>query len=229
MLYEVPRWVRWPIALLVGFCVGALVDFWLTHRPVGERQPPTSIAGRPADMATSPSGPAATATSGRGAALPPVAEVPHPGAPADVTTLHQRRLTPPIDGADVERWKGSFSETHGGHPHEAVDILAPRGTAVHAVDAGSIAKLFTSKAGGLTIYQFDPARQFVYYYAHLDSYQPGLHEGDPVAPGQVIGFVGTTGNSPPGTPHLHFAISRLGEGEGWWQGTPLDPYDVFKR
>jgi murein DD-endopeptidase MepM/ murein hydrolase activator NlpD len=110
-----------------------------------------------------------------------------------------------------------------------VDILAPRRTPVRAVDAGTIARLFTSKAGGLTIYQFDPGRQFVYYYAHLDSYEPALREGDPVLPGQVIAYVGTTGNAPPDTPHLHFAISRLASGEGWWQGTPVDPYEVFRR
>ena len=109
-----------------------------------------------------------------------------------------------------------------------MDILAPRGTPVVAAVGGRIAKLFTSAAGGLTIYQFDEAEQFCYYYAHLDSYAPDLNEGQIVQRGQVIGYVGTTGNAPPDTPHLHFAIYRLGAEKRWWDGTPIDPIDVLR-
>jgi murein DD-endopeptidase MepM/ murein hydrolase activator NlpD len=109
-----------------------------------------------------------------------------------------------------------------------MDILAPRHTPVVAVEAGTIARLFSSARGGLTIYQFDPASTYVYYYAHLERYAPGLKEGAAVQPGKVIGFVGTSGNAPPDTPHLHFAIFKLTEKKRWWEGTPIDPYLVLR-
>jgi murein DD-endopeptidase MepM/ murein hydrolase activator NlpD len=136
----------------------------------------------------------------------------------------------PIDGENVESLKGGFAETRGGsRPHEAVDILAPRNTPVHAVESGTIAKLFSSKAGGLTIYQFDPSGRYCYYYAHLQRYADGLGDGQPVSQGDVIGYVGTTGNAPPNTPHLHFAVFELNADRHWWQGKALDPYRVFKE
>ena len=94
--------------------------------------------------------------------------------------------------------------------------------------AGSIAKLFTSKAGGLTIYQFDPAGRLCYYYAHLERYADGLKDGQTVSQGDVIGYVGTTGNAPANTPHLHFAVFELNADKHWWQGRAIDPYRVFK-
>jgi murein DD-endopeptidase MepM/ murein hydrolase activator NlpD len=116
----------------------------------------------------------------------------------------------------------------GGREHEALDILAPRGTPVVAVEDGTIAKLFTSKAGGITVYQFDPAQTYTYYYAHLDRYADGLKEGAAVHRGQVLGYVGTSGNAPKDTPHLHFAIFRLTADKHWLEGTPIDPYDILK-
>ncbi len=148
---------------------------------------------------------------------------------AVITALRQRGLRLPIDDADVERLKGMFARTRDGNPpHEAVDIVAPRDTPIHAVDDGTIAKLFTSQAGGLTIYQFDLDQRFCYYYAHLERYATGLVEGQRVARGDVVGFVGTSGNAPPDTPHLHFAISELDAERQWWSGRPIDPYLVFK-
>jgi murein DD-endopeptidase MepM/ murein hydrolase activator NlpD len=135
----------------------------------------------------------------------------------------------PIDNADVERLKGMFGESRGENlAHEAVDILAPRNTPVHAVEDGTIAKLFTSKAGGLTIYQFDPEQRFCYYYAHLEGYASGLGDGQRVTRGEVIGFVGTSGDAPIDTPHLHFAILELDAERRWWRGRPIDPYLVLK-
>jgi murein DD-endopeptidase MepM/ murein hydrolase activator NlpD len=135
----------------------------------------------------------------------------------------------PIDGEDIESFKGGFAETRGGaRPHEAVDMLAPRNTPVRAVESGTIAKLFTSKAGGLTIYQFDPNGHLCYYYAHLERYADGLKDGQAVSQGDVIGYVGTSGNAPKNTPHLHFAVFELAAGQRWWQGKAIDPYRVFK-
>jgi murein DD-endopeptidase MepM/ murein hydrolase activator NlpD len=99
---------------------------------------------------------------------------------------------------------------------------------VVAVEDGTIAKLFNSKAGGLTVYQFDPGQQYSYYYAHLERYAEGLKEGDRVRRGQVLGYVGTSGNAPKDTPHLHFAVYRLTADKHWWEGTPIDPYDILR-
>ena len=108
-----------------------------------------------------------------------------------------------------------------------MDILAPRNTPVRAVENGTIARLFLSKAGGNTIYQFDPSGRFCYYYAHLERYADGIREGQSVSRSDIIGYVGTSGNAPPNTPHLHFAIFQLTPARHWWQGTPIDPYPVF--
>ena len=126
--------------------------------------------------------------------------------------------------------KGHFAQRRdrGSRGHEAVDILAPRHTPIRAVEDGTIARLFFSKAGGTTLYQFDPERRFVYYYAHLERYAPGIKEGMQVSKGDIIGYVGTSGNAPPNTPHLHFAIFQLTDEKRWWDGKPIDPYLVFQ-
>ena len=146
----------------------------------------------------------------------------------DLANLRARDLMIPVRGVPAGALVSSFADARSGHTHEAIDILAPRGTEVVAVEDGKVAKLFTSAAGGLTIYQFDPKGTFVYYYAHLDSYAAGVKEGDDVKRGQVIGYVGTTGNAPKNTPHLHFAISKLDPDRRWWGGTGLDPFLIWR-
>jgi murein DD-endopeptidase MepM/ murein hydrolase activator NlpD len=106
--------------------------------------------------------------------------------------------------------------------------MAPRRTPVVAAQDGRIVKLFTSKAGGLTIYQFDPSGTFSYYYAHLDGYAPGLHEGQTVQRGELIAYVGSTGNASADAPHLHFAIFVLGPRKEWWKGTPVNPLPFLR-
>jgi murein DD-endopeptidase MepM/ murein hydrolase activator NlpD len=133
-------------------------------------------------------------------------------------------MTPPIRGLVLTNLRDTFEEIHSGHRHEAIDIPEPRGTPVRAVVSGSIRKLFLSKPGGNTIYQFDEVGVYCYYYAHLDGYAEGLHEGMPVKSGEVIGFVGSTGNADSHAPHLHFAIFELGPERLWWQGKAVDPY-----
>jgi murein DD-endopeptidase MepM/ murein hydrolase activator NlpD len=133
-------------------------------------------------------------------------------------------MIPPINGLSLANVRDMFHETHNGHEHEAIDIMVPRGTPVHAVVSGVIRKLFLSKPGGNTIYEFDEMRAHCYYYAHLDSYATGLREGMHVERGDVIGFVGSSGNAVPNAPHLHFAISELGQDKRWWKGKAVDPY-----
>jgi murein DD-endopeptidase MepM/ murein hydrolase activator NlpD len=144
--------------------------------------------------------------------------------------LRRRGLEFPVEGVDRDELRDTFSDTRGqGRSHEALDIMAPRGTAVRAVEDGTIAKLFESRGGGgLTIYQFDPSETFCYYYAHLDGYAFGIREGQAVRRGQVIGYVGSTGNASPDAPHLHFTIFQLTPERKWWKGEPLNPYPVFK-
>jgi murein DD-endopeptidase MepM/ murein hydrolase activator NlpD len=152
-----------------------------------------------------------------------------PQAPAeDVDALRARRLRIPVEGVGGSALASNFHQSRGQRTHEAMDIMAARGTPVVAVEAGRIAKLFTSKLGGLTIYQFDPSETFCYYYAHLDRYAPDLTEGAIVEAGDVIGFVGSTGNASPEAPHLHFAVFKLGPERHWWEGRPLDPYLVLR-
>ena len=148
-------------------------------------------------------------------------------AAADAENLRTRNLVIPVDDVDRNDLHDTYSDARGSRVHEALDILAPRGTHVVAVEDGRIEKLFTSKAGGLTIYQFDPTKTFAYYYAHLDHYANGLVEGQTVKRGDVIGYVGSTGNASPDAPHLHFAIFRLGPERQWWKGEPINPYPIF--
>ena len=146
----------------------------------------------------------------------------------DIAALRSRRLLVPVAGVRPADLVGSFADARGGRAHEALDIAAPRGTPVLAADDGTVLKLFTSRAGGLTIYVADRGRTFIYYYAHLDAYAPALREGQAVAKGQQIGTVGTSGNAPPNTPHLHFAVLRNDDMTKWWTGTPLDPYVILR-
>jgi murein DD-endopeptidase MepM/ murein hydrolase activator NlpD len=133
----------------------------------------------------------------------------------------------PIAGLRASDILDTFYQKRGGRIHEAADIMAPRGTPVLAVASGEIRKLFTSKAGGLTIYQFDRPEVYCYYYAHLDRYADGLKEGMTVQRGQVIGYVGSTGNASPAAPHLHFAIYLLGPEKRWWEGKAINPYPLL--
>ena len=142
-----------------------------------------------------------------------------------VTTIQAQELTsPPIVGLTSKDLRDTFNERRGNSAHGAIDILAPRGTPVFAVVSGAIRKLFLSKPGGLTMYLFDEQERFCYYYAHLDGYQVKLREGKKVKTGELMAYVGSSGNADPRTPHLHFAIFELGPEKQWWKGTPLNPF-----
>lgn len=127
--------------------------------------------------------------------------------------------------------QNTFDDTRGGGTkHEAIDIIAPRGTPVLAVDEGNVVKLFTSKKGGLTVYQYDDSRTYCYYYAHLDRYAEGLKEGMLLRRGDKVGYAGSTGDAQPNNPHLHFAILQLGPDKHWWEHTTaIDPYPILLR
>jgi murein DD-endopeptidase MepM/ murein hydrolase activator NlpD len=137
-----------------------------------------------------------------------------------------RSLVVPVAGIGISGLADTYTQARsGGRVHNAIDILAPHGTPVIAAVDGTVRKLFTSRAGGLTVYQFDVNEERVYYYAHLDRYAD-LAEGQFVTQGTVIGYVGTTGNAG-NTPHLHFSIETLPPTKEWWKGTPLNPYPLL--
>ena len=123
--------------------------------------------------------------------------------------------------------RDNFHEKRGLRTHKALDIMAPRGTPIRAVDGGRIAKLYRGPLAGISVYQFDPGMTRVYFYAHLDRYASGLEEGQAIARGDVIGYVGSTGNAPETAPHLHFAINRLGDDKRWWRGEAVNPYGML--
>jgi murein DD-endopeptidase MepM/ murein hydrolase activator NlpD len=218
----------------LGLVLGVLffVGLWVSGqlRPVN-RVGPRPEAGRPSE----PSAPADPHAPG--AVLPGRVPEEAPGEPRpvlspgveDLAFLKLRALLMPVPAVEARRLRDDFADPRAGNSHEALDILAPRGSAVVAVDDGVVKKLFTSVRGGLTVYQFDPEGTYCYYYAHLDRYAPGLREGMVLKKGDRIGDVGTTGNAPPQTPHLHFAIFKLGPEKQWWTGEALNPFPVWRE
>ena len=139
------------------------------------------------------------------------------------------KIGPPLDSLKTTELHDSFNEIHHGHRHEAIDIMRPRGTPIRAVTDGFIRKVFISRQGGLTIYEFDSGSAYCFYYAHLDHYAEKIREGMPVARGDVIGYVGTTGDALPDAPQLHFAIFKLGLDKSWWKGEAINPYPILLR
>ena len=124
--------------------------------------------------------------------------------PPIADALHARGLMVPVAGVSPAEVPDTFYSPRGGRTHNAVDIPAPRGTPVLSADAGRVLRFARSRKGGLSIYATDETERFIYYYAHLDRYHDGIRKGTPLARGQVIGYVGTTGNANRRAPHLHF-------------------------
>lgn len=167
-----------------------------------------------------------TGDAGAGPALP----IDEDSLAALVSTLRDRDLDLPVATVEREDLRDDYDDPRpGGRTHEALDILAPRDTPVVAVEDGRIASLDPSQGGGgIVIYQYDPSGEFAYYYAHLEGYAEGLEEGQAVERGQILGYVGTSGNAPPDVPHLHFAIYKTVVGYRWWKGVPVNPFPVFR-
>ncbi len=192
---------------------GQLGDSVVAANPI-ESTGDTTIAAHPA----SPLLP-----GGTGSANPPV-------VPADLDALKSEGPIVPVAGVAVKDLYDSFDEARGGgsRKHEALDIMAARNTPVLSALSGVLLKFHNSVAGGLTIYASDPSNRYVLMYGHLDSYRSGLKEGDALQRGQIIGFVGSTGDASPSAPHLHIAITRNDNVKQWWKGTPLNPFLVYR-
>lgn len=237
---------------LGGFVLGALTVLFIVWAYTGFRtedglpaaspepfRDRSAVRPAPAEPAPEVPRPLPSPTPGPspGAARPWIQPSPLAGAPQASSDapllppppdLQQRNLVLPVQGIRPEQLLDTFHEARGsGRVHEAIDIIAPRNTPVLAVEDGKVAKLFTSKQGGLTIYQFDPTETYAYYYAHLERYADGVQEGTMLRRGQVVGYVGSSGNAGPENPHLHFAIFRLTPEKRWWEGTPINPFQVL--
>ena len=153
-------------------------------------------------------------------------------APTDATTVaHMQALSFPVATGDSTRLDDSFDAPRdgGARRHQAIDIMAPRGTPVLSAGDGRILRLSRSQKGGITVYATDLEERFVYYYAHLDRYHPAVYAGKPLMRGDTLGYVGTTGNSPKDVPHLHFQIMHMPADRKFWMGEPVNPYPLLKQ
>ena len=149
--------------------------------------------------------------------------------PSDIEALRALSPVVPVAGVTAADLVDSFGDRRGTErQHNALDIMAARNTPALAATAGSVLKLHRSAAGGLSVYLTDTTSRFIFLYAHLDAYRPGLVEGAHVKRGEIIGFVGTTGNASPGAPHLHFQVMRSDDSGDWWRGTPINPFLIYR-
>lgn len=226
-----PSPLRGLLLFLFGALVGANAVYFVMTRdraPAGAG-PAVSDSSRdrvevplPIDGGSPPAAPLAAA----GAALPPP-RVSATGTGAS-SAVADGSLLVPVQGVAASGLLDTFADARGeGRLHDAIDIMAPAGTPVLAVADGHVEKLFDSKQGGLTLYQFDPQGTHAYYYSHLQGYAAGIVENKAVKRGELLGYVGSTGNADPAAPHLHFAVFVLGPEKSWWKGEAINPYPLL--
>ena len=214
-------WLRGLLLFVLGGLVGANATYFLMSRDAAPSAGDTAINRIEVPLPATSNPPAQSI----GPMLPPPAVRSTGTGPATMPPTDGSALLIPVQGITVAQLQDTFSDARsGGRVHDAIDIMAPAGTPVLAVADGSVEKLFESKLGGTTLYQFNPQRTLAYYYAHLQAYVPGIAEKQQLKRGQVIGYVGATGNANPDGPHLHFAIFELGPEQQWWKGTAINPY-----
>ncbi|HEV7859978.1 MAG TPA: peptidoglycan DD-metalloendopeptidase family protein [Pyrinomonadaceae bacterium] len=157
-----------------------------------------------------------------------------PNSPTPVATpvapARTGNLIIPVAGIRPDQLQDTFTTARSeGRMHDAIDIIAPKGTPVLAAVDGPIIKLFLSKPGGITIYQLGTDNRTIYYYAHLDHYADGLTEGHFARQGETIAYVGDTGNAGAGNYHLHFSISLVQNPKRYWAGVNINPYPLLKK
>ena len=235
--------MKWLVSFLLGVLVGAGGLFFYLREIADAPDPIITDGGA---LPAPPAAPAAGTGTGTGMAenalvqtdlvnadLPirpaPQASTGTPAAP-ELTAdgAMPGKLLVPVEGIAFAQLTDTFDQPRGQERHhEALDIMAPTGTPVRAAGDGRVVKLFSSKPGGITLYQFDPAEKHAYYYAHLQRYADGIQEGQQLKRGDRIGYVGASGNADPNAPHLHFAVVALTPEKQWWKGTPVNPYPML--
>ncbi|WP_426175676.1 M23 family metallopeptidase [Massilia sp. TWR1-2-2] len=238
--------MKWLLTFLAGVLLGA-AGLFVFLRQVPHDAPVAPVVAVVSAPAANAAGAAATPTDPMAAALPPAPvvstdlteadlplrptqqEIPMPSDVANEgAAKSSAKLMIPVEGIKLGQLSDNFDQPRGKERHhEALDIMAPKGTRVIAVADGKVVKLFNSKPGGLTVYQFDPTEKYAYYYAHLDRYADGVKEGSVLKRGDLVGYVGVTGNSDQKAPHLHFAVVELTPKKEWWKGTSVNPYPMM--
>jgi murein DD-endopeptidase MepM/ murein hydrolase activator NlpD len=232
--------MKWLLTFLAGLLLGAGGLFvYLRQVPHDAPASTVVVAAAPAML------PPAAAPNPIDATLPPAPvvqadltelDLPLRPAPQELPALAEAtpaaaptgKLLIPVEGIKLAQLSDNYDQPRGKERHhEALDIMAPKGTKVIAVADGKVVKLFNSKPGGLTVYQFDPSEKYSYYYAHLDRYADGVKEGTVLKRGDLVGYVGVTGNANKDGPHLHFAVFELTPKKEWWKGTPINPFPLM--
>jgi len=207
--------------MVLGVLLGLGAGWWL-RRDAGEPVAVARPAAQPAVAAVAAAPPAAASTPHADAPVPTT--VP-PSSASDAPT----GLLLPVQGIQASQLRDTFTDARSeGRVHDAIDIMADAGTPVLAVADGTVEKLFDSERGGLTIYQFEPSGRWCYYYAHLQRYADGLAEKQVIKRGEVIGYVGSTGNASADAPHLHFEVHVLGPEKQWWKGESINPFPLLQ-
>lgn len=229
---------RFRILLIVVVVFGALALFlWMRVRhdaaesnPVIQRTPDPSpslpapsVTPSPATLPTqSPEVPEIEP----GLSSPPI----NKDTPLSSGFVGQINLIIPVKGVTPNELLDTFGDARSeGGAHDAIDIAAPAGTPVLAATDGEIARLFQSERGGTTIYQLSPDKKLLFYYAHLQRYADGMYPGKFVRQGEVIAYVGDTGNAGVGNFHLHFSIAAITDPNRYWEGTNINPYPLLRR
>lgn len=204
--------------IVLGVVLGLGLGWWL-RRDASE---PVAIA-QPALQPTVAAAPVKAPAASQVDATPSAPVAPSANAHGTPTGLLL-----PVQGVQRAQLRDTFTDARSeGRVHDAIDIMAPAGTPVLAVADGTVEKLFDSERGGLTVYQFEPSGQWCYYYAHLQRYADGLAEKQAIKRGDVIGYVGSTGNASADAPHLHFEVHVLEPEKQWWKGESINPYPLF--
>lgn len=241
---------RARLRVLVIFAVAVIavsIFVWAMARRPGRTS--STVAPQPAETPQLATTPASTSLSP--VASPPVdpSQTPSPPhdlkadagpAPASTQTPLVGELSPnfigtlkliiPVAGVKPDQIRDTFTDSRSeGRVHDAIDIMAPGGTPVLAAADGEIVRLFQSDRGGTTIYQLSPDKKLVFYYAHLQSYAAGLAVGKYARQGEVIGYVGDTGNAGTGNYHLHFSVAILADPKRYWEGQNINPYPLLRR
>jgi murein DD-endopeptidase MepM/ murein hydrolase activator NlpD len=189
-----------------------------------------TIATSPAEETSPPTAPSPEST-GAASPLASPEETPETATPAqDSSFVGRLNLIVPVAGVRPDQLIDTFNDARSeGRVHDAIDIPAPAGTPVLAAADGEIIKLFPSEKGGITIYQLSTDKKLVFYYAHLQRYAEGIAVGNHVHQGDVIAYVGDTGNAGVGNYHLHFSISIVADPKRYWEGTNINPYPLLHR
>lgn len=235
------------LLIIVGGGTVLAASFWMgTRRPVYQE---VAISSRETERASgSVSETASPLSTGPPVSGPTETAPPSPGGsnagsnPSPESTQSAKdsilsgsfvgklKLVMPVAGVRPEQLQDTFTDARSeGRAHDAIDIMAPAGTPVVAANDGEIVRLFQSERGGTTIYQLSPDRKLVFYYAHLQRYADGLEAGKFARQGEVIGYVGDTGNAGAGNYHLHFSIAVLADPKRYWEGTNINPYPLLRK